>query len=128
MVNGANIEVDSHFLDLHEAEHKIGDRDAMHDMLRMLSDLLDSEAPLIDTSLLSGDLAAAASSLHSLKGCLPIFCREDICQAVAAAESAAKSGLLPEASPAIAQLRPALAQLSAEIHAYLAQLPRPVVS
>lgn len=107
-------------LDLVNAPERVGGEDAMREMLPMLSDMLERDGPVIDDLLVQGDVIAAGKLLHSLKGCMPIFCHEALCTAVADLEMTAKKGLLDEVRAGYATLRPQLQQLRAEIQQYMA--------
>ena len=107
-------------LDLASALSKIGEESAVRDMLVMLADLLAQDAPKIQQALLNQDTALAARLLHSLKGCMPIFCHPPICELVAVAEQHAKRGDSALASEVYASLGPALVVLTLEIQSHLA--------
>lgn len=106
-------------LDLVNAPERVGGEDAMREMLPMLSDMLERDGPVIDDLLVQGDVQAAGKLLHSLKGCMPIFCHEPLCKAVADLEMTSKKGQLDEARTGYAALRPQLQQLQHEINVYM---------
>lgn len=107
-------------LDLPSALSKIGEESAVRDMLVMLADLLAQDVPKIQSALLNQDTLAAARLLHSLKGCMPIFCTPPICDQLAVVELHAKQGESGRAEQSYALLGPAFAALALEIQLYLA--------
>jgi HPt (histidine-containing phosphotransfer) domain-containing protein len=119
MVHDPNAQLPGTYLDIAGALLRIGDADVMRDMLSMMGELLATDTPKIAASLQTGDLAEAASSLHSLKGCIPIFCPPAVYALVAQCESSAKSGDLVRANEDYRNLEPTLLQLREEIARYL---------
>lgn len=111
------------YLDIPGALHRIGDEQAMRDVLLMMAELLATDIPRIDASLKAGDLVRAAGLLHSLKGCIPIFCTLDICSLVVQSEQSAKSGDLVRAETDYRDLKRALEQLENEINRYFSGTP-----
>lgn len=107
-------------LDLPSALSKIGEESAVREMLGMLADLLAQDVPKIQQALLVQDTALAGRLLHSLKGCMPIFCHSPICDQVALVERRAKYGESDLAQEAHAALGPSLAALAHEIRDHLA--------
>ena len=107
-------------LDLPEALGKIADASAMRDMLGMLADLLAQDMPKIQQALLNQNVVVAGRLLHSLKGCMPIFCTAPICDQVALVEQYAKLGDVSRAQQAYAVLAPELSALMIEIQLLLA--------
>ncbi len=107
-------------LDLVNAPERVGGSDALREMLPMLTDMLERDGPVIDALLAQGDVQAAGKLLHSLKGCMPIFCHAPLCDAVAALEFSAKAGQLDVVRAGYATLRPQLQQLQREICVYMA--------
>jgi len=108
-------------LDLISARSKIGEEPAVRDMLGMLADLLAQDVPKIRQALLSQDTAQAGRLLHSLKGCMPIFCTPPICDQVALAERYTKFGEPGMAQETYLLLGPALGALELEIQLHLAK-------
>lgn len=106
-------------LDIAGALVRIGDADVMRDMLSMMAELLATETPKIAVSLQAGDLTEAAGSLHSLKGCIPIFCTPSVISQVAQSELTAKSGDVAQAHADFLKLKPMLQQLGDEIVQFL---------
>jgi HPt (histidine-containing phosphotransfer) domain-containing protein len=106
-------------LDAAGALMRIGDADVMRDMLSMMAELLATDMPKIAASLQAGDMAEAARSLHSLKGCIPIFCPAPVSACVELSELSAKSGDLDLARAEYRNLEPILLQLGEEIVQYL---------
>ena len=107
-------------LDLPSALSKIGEETAVRDMLGMLADLLAQDVPRIEQALRNQDTGVAAPLLHSLKGCMPIFCTLPICDQVAQVELHAKRGEAGLAQAAYGQLAPAFADLALEIQQQIA--------
>ena len=107
-------------LDLVNAPERVGGNEALREMLPMLTDMLQRDGPAIDALLAQGDVQAAGKLLHSLKGCMPIFCHEPVCNAVAALELQAKSDQLDTVRSGYAALRPQLQALQREISVYMA--------
>ena len=106
-------------LDLPAALSKIGEASAVREMLAMLADLLAQDVPKIRQALLNQDIALVGRMMHSLKGCMPIFCTATICDQVALVERHAKSGEPSQVQQTYALLGPALADLELEIQLYL---------
>ena len=106
-------------LDLVSAAERVGGNEALREMLPMLQEMLERDAPVIDVLLAQGDAPGAGKLLHSLKGCMPIFCHEPLCNGVAALELQAKSGQLDAVRSGYATLRPQLLALQHEISAYM---------
>ena len=111
-------------LDLPSALNKIGEASAVRDLLVMLADLLARDVPQIQRAVLDQDTAVAARLLHSLKGCMPIFCTAPICDLIALAESHAKQGQSDRVQQAYVVLGPAFADLSQEIALELSTPPQ----
>jgi HPt (histidine-containing phosphotransfer) domain-containing protein len=106
-------------LDIDLALSQIGDVDAMNDMLVMLKESLTRDVPQVTSLLLEGDIAGANRLLHALKGFIPIFCAEGLCEEVVHVEGLSKDLTNTELVPAYARLRPQLEALLAEVSAYL---------
>lgn len=107
-------------LDLVNAPERVGGDNALREMLPMLTDMLERDGPVIDALLARGDVQGVGKLLHSLKGCMPIFCHEPVCNAVAALELSAKTSQLDAVRVGYATLRPQLLQLQREISDYMA--------
>ena len=107
-------------LDLPTALSKIGEMSSLRDMLGMLADLLVRDMPKIQQALLKQDMAVAGRLLHSLKGCMPIFCTVPICDQVALVGLHAKLGESSQAQQTYALLEPALVELVFEIRLHVA--------
>jgi HPt (histidine-containing phosphotransfer) domain-containing protein len=112
-------QVSSGHLDMQNALLSIGDEQAMYDMLVMMAELLEQDVPKIANSVNDHDLAQAASLLHSLKGCIPIFCTPPLGAMLEDAEQKAKDGQVEQLSVAYQTLGPALQQLIDEIKVYI---------
>lgn len=107
------------YLDVDLAFEQIGDTDTMNSMMAMLQESLARDIPQIAHLLQAGDVASANRLLHALKGFVPIFCREDLCNRVVEVEAMSKDSQSVTAGPAYTALRPALDQLLADVTAYL---------
>lgn len=107
------------FLDVERALEQIGEVAALHEMLDMLQASLDRDLPQIRLLLSQGDVKSANRLLHALKGFIPIFCTDALCEHVAAVEQASKTGSAAEVAQAFAPLEPKLQKLQAEIDAHL---------
>jgi HPt (histidine-containing phosphotransfer) domain-containing protein len=92
----------------------------MRSMLPMLQELLERDLPQIRQALAVGDARAANPLLHSLKGCMPIFCTPALCVQLAEVELMSKTGDGAEVGEAFAELSPKLDHLQNEIAQYLA--------
>lgn len=106
------------FLDIDRALEQLGEVAALHEMLEMLQATLDRDVVQIRQLLALGDVKAANLVLHSLKGFIPIFCRESLCEHVAAVEMLSKTAAANEVALAYAALEPKLQQLQSEIDAH----------
>lgn len=107
------------FLDVDRALEQIGDVAALHEMLDMLQASLDRDLQQIRQLLVQGDVKGANRLLHALKGFIPIFCTDPLCEHVAAVELISKTGSATEVAQAYAPLEPKLQQLQAEIDAHM---------
>lgn len=108
-------------LDIDRALEQIGDEAAMRSMLPMLQELLERDVPKITQLLSSNDVRGANPLLHSLKGCLPIFCAPALCEHMAQVEQMSKTGEGAEVGEAFGLLLPKLQDLQKEVTQYLAQ-------
>lgn len=107
------------YLDPERALEQIGDSTALHEMLGMLQATLERDVGQISLCLASQNVGAANRLLHSLKGFIPIFCVDALCEHVAQVEQISKSGNAAEVAKAYALLSPKLVQLQAEINVHL---------
>lgn len=107
------------YLDVDRALEQVGEIAVLHEMLDMLQASLDRDLPQIPALLAKGDVRSANRLLHALKGFIPIFCVESLCEQVAAVESLSKSGSAGDVAAAYAPLEPKLQQLQAEIDAHM---------
>ena len=107
-------------LDPQRALEQIGDEQAMRSMLPMLLELLERDLPQIEAFLAQGDVHSANGLLHSLKGCMPIFCETGLCDALAAVEQLSKTAGSGEVSKAYGALSPKLDLLRSEVIRFLA--------
>lgn len=108
-------------LDPARALDQIGDVLALRNMLPMLQELLARDVPQITQLLAVGDVRAANPLLHSLKGCMPIFCNPALCDHLAQVEVISKTGGSAEVGEAFAVLSPKLLLLQDEVARYLQQ-------
>lgn len=107
------------FLDVDRALEQIGEVAALHEMLDMLQSSLDRDLPQIRALLSEGDVKSANRLLHALKGFIPIFCTDALCEHVASVELISKTGSAAEVAQAFAPLEPKLQKLQAEIDAHM---------
>jgi HPt (histidine-containing phosphotransfer) domain-containing protein len=110
---------DTAYLDIERALAQIGEVSALHEMLDMLQDTLDRDVPQISKLLEGQDVKAANRLLHSLKGFIPIFCVDALCDHVAQVEMLSKTQDSAEVGAAYLNLAPKLQQLQTEIDHYL---------
>lgn len=108
------------YLDLEHALGQIGDEGALREMLEMLQDSLSRDVPQIAELLGQGDAPGANRLLHALKGFIPIFCVDALCEHVVSVERLSKTAPAPEIAQAYASLAPELRQLQSEISAHMA--------
>lgn len=109
------------YLDTARAVEQIGSHEMLRSMLPMLQEMLDRDLPQIAQFLDNGDVRSANPLLHSLKGCMPIFCAPALCEQLAQVEYLSKAGGSAEVGAAYAQLGPKLRDLQHEVARYLAQ-------
>lgn len=107
-----------HYLDLQRALDQIGDLPALNDMLDMLQVSLTRDIPQITSLLAQNNILLANRMLHALKGFIPIFCSDALCDEVAAIEMLSKTGTAQEVGASFALLSPKLEQLQGEIEAH----------
>jgi HPt (histidine-containing phosphotransfer) domain-containing protein len=107
------------YLDTALALSQIGDVDAMNGMLLLLDEALARDVTEISALLLRDDVVNANRLLHSLKGFLPIFCLQALCDQVVEVEALSKNTDAPTLATAYAALRPQLESLRLEVQAYL---------
>ena len=107
------------YLDVERALEQIGDLPALHDMLDMLQVSLTRDIPQIERLLAQDNVLLANRMLHALKGFIPIFCTDELCDQVAAIELLSKTGSAQEVGVAFALLSPKLEQLQSEIDTHL---------
>jgi hypothetical protein len=106
-------------LDTDLALSQIGDEETMNSMLLMLQEALVRDVPLVSELLGTGEIAAANRVLHALKGFIPIFCNQTLCDQVVRVEGLSKDSQSTTAGPAYTELRPELELLLSEVCAYL---------
>lgn len=107
-------------LDLAQAAARVGGEDALRTMLAMLREMLERDGPLIENALAHGDAPTASKLLHSLKGCMPLFCFSPLCDQVAGLEQLSKTAAADTLQAPYAALKVELQQLNSEIGRYLA--------
>lgn len=107
------------YFDFDGALEKIGDLPALQDLLGMLQISLTRDIPKIDALLAQNDVYTANRMLHSLKGFIPIFCTEALCNEVAAVELLSRLAGADEVAVAYAELSPKLKQLQSEVAVHL---------
>ncbi len=107
------------YLDISRALEQVGDERALQNMMPMLQEMLDRDLPQIAQYLDQGDVRNANPLLHSLKGCLPIFCTPALCEHLARVEVMSKTGGSAEVGAAYAELSPKLLGLQQEVNHYL---------
>lgn len=107
------------YLDEARAVSQLGDADALPPMLTMLEESLERDIPLLDACVKSGDVVAANRLLHPIKGFLPIFCGDALCDELSQAEALSKGSTSVELERAYTALRPKLLALLAEVTAFL---------
>lgn len=106
------------YLDEARAVEQVGDMNTLRTMLPMLQELLERDVPQIARFLQAQDVRSANPLLHSLKGCMPIFCVQSLCDQLAQVEHMSKTGSALEVEPAFAALKPKLDALLAEVVAF----------
>lgn len=111
------------YLDVQRALRQVGNVEALRNMLPMLQELLERDVPQIAHLLDTEDATGASRLLHSLKGCMPIFCTPTLCEHLEKVEQLSKSGVALEVGRAYSALMPQLQALQLEIDRYLALLP-----
>ena len=104
-----------HYLEFDRALDRIGDLTALHDLLDMLQTTLTRDVPHIERLLAQNDVFSANRTIHALKGFLPIFCCDALCDEVSAIELLSKNASAAEVAVAYASLSPKLLQLQIEI-------------
>lgn len=107
------------FLDVSAAAERVGGAEALQGLMVMLEESLTRDIPRISELLAAGDVRAANKLLHGLKGFIPIFCVEGLCEQVKAVEELSKQGGLDVVAPAWARLQPDLDLLLDEVIDYL---------
>lgn len=107
------------FLDIAQATERVGGAEALNGLLLLLEEGLARDIPRIAELLQAGDARAANRLLHGIKGNLPIFCVDAICQHVVRVEELSKHGGAADVAAAYAALQPELQMLLAEVSDYL---------
>jgi HPt (histidine-containing phosphotransfer) domain-containing protein len=104
-----------HYLEFDRALERIGDLPALHDLLDALQTTLTRDVPHIERLLADNNVFVANRTIHSLKGFLPIFCCDALCDELSAIELLSKTASAAEVAVAYASLSPKLLQLQIEI-------------
>ena len=107
------------FLDIAAATERVGGAEALQGLMTMLEESLARDIPRISELLAGGDVRAANRLLHGLKGFIPIFCVEALCEHVKTVEELSKQGAVEVVVPAWEGLRPDLDTLLDEVVDYL---------
>ena len=107
------------FLVVERALDQIGDLPALNDMLDMLQVSLTRDIPQIEQLLAQNNVLLANRMLHALKGFIPVFCTDELCDQVSAIELLSKNASAQEVGAAFALLSPKLEQLQSEIDVHL---------
>jgi HPt (histidine-containing phosphotransfer) domain-containing protein len=103
------------------ALENVGDALALREMLLMLQDVLGRDVLQISEFMEVADFSAAHQLLHSLKGCMPIFCTPALCQELTDVELLSKSPGREASASAYLALRPKLETLQEELGLHLAK-------
>lgn len=119
MSNSSDAEPTAAYLDVGRALDQIGDLPALNDMLDMLQVSLNRDIPQIERLLAENNVLLANRMLHALKGFIPIFCTDALCDEVTAIEMLSKTGTAEQVKAAYVLLSPKLEQLQAEVDAHL---------
>jgi len=109
------------YLDIARAVEQVGDLETLHGMLPMLQELLERDLPQIERLLVQDDVRAANQILHSLKGCMPIFCVPALCEHLIQVEQMSKTDTSTQVGAAYVALGPKLRLLQQEVALYLSQ-------
>lgn len=104
-----------HYLDFDRALEKMGDLPALTDLLGMLQVSLMRDIPQIEVLLKQDNVLLANRMLHALKGFIPIFCGDTLCDEVAAVELLSRTGSAAEVALAYAPLRSKLGLLRQDV-------------
>ena len=107
------------YLNPEQGLNNVGDAGALREMLVMLQEVLAKDVAQIASLMEQHDFVVAQQLLHSLKGCMPIFCNAPICEELTQVEHLSKSADRTASVPAYAVLRPKLEQLQAELARHL---------
>lgn len=106
-------------LNIAQSLKNVGDAGALRDMLTMLQDVLAKDTPQIALHMQEHDFPAAQRLLHALKGCIPIFCTQGVCEELVAVELLSKSPAPQASAAAFVALRPKLEALLREVGEHL---------
>lgn len=112
------------YLDLQRARDMLGDEARVRDIVELAHTVMQADMPRMRQSVAAGDIVAAGRVLHSLKGMVPVFCKDELVEHVTSSERLSKTGQVHEFMPAYLQAEQALEALLAEIGGYLGLAPR----
>ena len=104
-----------------EFKQKMDAKEAEVENVLATKEALSSDLPQIAVLLQDGDIAGANRLLHAIKGFIPIFCQEPLCQEVSNVEGMSKEPADVGLSQAYTLLRPHLEHLLVEVSTYLAR-------
>lgn len=107
------------YLDVPRAIEQLGDAQTLRNMLPMLLEMLERDVPRIADFLSGGDVRGANALLHSMKGCMPIFCVETLCEELSQLEYVSKTAGIADVLPAYSVLAPKLEQLKLDVSVFL---------
>ena len=104
-----------HYLNFDRALEKMGDLPALTDLLAMLQVSLTRDVPRIEELLAQDNVLLANRMLHALKGFIPIFCGDALCDEVADLEQLSRTGSAAEVATAYASLSAKLGLLRQDV-------------
>ncbi len=108
-------------LNLAGAIEFLGDEQAVSDLLQPLVSSLSKDIGEVERLLVRGDLPAIASTLHSLKGFIPVFCHAEFAAQLVDLEKRSRSDDSPQTVEQVQALLPPLRQLVQESNSFLQQ-------
>jgi hypothetical protein len=107
------------YLDIDRALLQVGDLPALDDLLAMLEVSLTRDIPQIEQLLAQKKVFLVNRMLHALKGFLPIFCGDALCDEVAAIEMLSRTGSPADVAGAYVSVSPKLLQLQMDVAQYM---------
>jgi HPt (histidine-containing phosphotransfer) domain-containing protein len=108
-------------LDVARGLEMLGNPETLRTILRTVNEQLSGNILDIQRVLRDGDVAAANSLLHGLKGYAPVFCTDPLVQQIIEIERVSKTAAAPVVQALYDGLQPRLEALLQEIRAYIAQ-------